>query len=217
MRAATVAKAIAYGTALALWNQLLWTTFAPPAHGVVAGAKLPQAQTDKQPPEVLQSLRSLYLRDAPSSSPPPPQSPLPTQQAPVLQMAPVQAHRALGWNASCSAARAHTDLEGAVVADGYGPRGFSLPPAACCATCAATRGCNIWVSCSDVSKCGQQCWLKWVEDPSAAAVRGSGTGVPWTAGVMAGKDTPGSVVLPSEAALSAVGVVALRTDKGDLR
>ena len=43
---------------------------------------------------------------------------------------------------------------------------------ACCAACAATRGCNTFVWCAaDNAGCARQCWLKWQPDPRVPEVR----------------------------------------------
>ena len=81
--------------------------------------------------------------------------------------------------------------------------------------CAETRGCNVWVACTD-PWCGSQCWLKWVEDPTNVQARAKGGEVPWTSGTFQ-KDVPSLLPTPSEAALDAVRVVALKTAFGELR
>jgi hypothetical protein len=206
LRPTTVAWAVTYIAALAVWNRLLSSVFQPAADPDDTGSIQPPVLAPWQPTiqasDTLPLLRAMYLRDGPRLGQPPPP--------------PGQRGGADRWVSSCAAMQAHTELEGAVVQDGYGPRGLSLSPAACCAACGATRGCNVWVACSDASRCGQQCWLKWAADPARTPVRGAGSGVPWAAGVMLGKDTPGSVPEPPEAELVAVKVVALRTTFGDL-
>jgi cyclophilin family peptidyl-prolyl cis-trans isomerase len=99
---------------------------------------------------------------------------------------------------------------------GAGPGALSLSPAACCAECAATRGCNVWVACMEPRQCGQQCWLKWAEDPAKPAVRGDAPSVPWHAGTLM-KDAAYLARVPTEAQLNATRVVALKTRFGDLR
>ena len=73
----------------------------------------------------------------------------------------------------------------------------------------------MWVACTD-AWCGSQCWLKWVADPSKPTTRGSGGTTPWTSGTIH-KDVPSEQPVPSETALNATRVVALRTSAGDLR
>ena len=91
----------------------------------------------------------------------------------------------------------------------------SRSPAECCALCAKTRGCNVWVACTH-PWCGSQCWLKWTDDPAHAPVRARGGETPWTSGFLR-KDVPSEQPAVSEAALNATGVVALRTAHGSLR
>jgi len=73
----------------------------------------------------------------------------------------------------------------------------------------------VWVACTD-PWCGSQCWLKWIADPSKPTTRGSGATNPWTSGAIH-KDVPTEQPVPSEKALNATRVVALRTTAGDLR
>jgi len=99
---------------------------------------------------------------------------------------------------------------------GSGPGAtVSSSPAECCALCAKTRGCNVWVACTD-PWCGNQCWLKWVEDPSKVAVRGEGGSTPWTSGILH-KDVPGEQPVPTERELNATQIVTLVTGEGELR
>lgn len=112
-----------------------------------------------------------------------------------------------------------TELWGDVVVSGAGAgttAGHSAPSAAaCCAACEATRGCNVFVWCSDAASCGQQCWLKRVGDPSAAAVHNTGASVPWQSGALPkdGDVAPGSLPPPDE---SIKGIV-IATPKGNIR
>ena len=214
MRTRRVVQAVLYAAALFGWHKLLSSTFSvhtKPVH-TLPSVTLAREHSGLRPRSetVLRELEQMYLRNEPSHAPiPHPQRPSRGQRRSLAL--------SVDWNATCASVREHTDLEGAVVRDGYGPRGLSLLPDACCTACAQTRGCNVWVACADSSKCGQQCWLKWAEDPATTSIRGSGSFVPWTSGIMAGKDTPGSVIVPPEADLAAVDVVALRTKYGDLR
>jgi cyclophilin family peptidyl-prolyl cis-trans isomerase len=113
----------------------------------------------------------------------------------------------------------HSELWGDVVVSGAGAgttAGHSAPSAAaCCEACESTRGCNVWVWCAEAASCGQQCWLKRVGDPSAAAIHNRGAGVPWHSGALAkdGDVKPGSLPPPDE---SIKGVV-IATPKGNIR
>lgn len=91
----------------------------------------------------------------------------------------------------------------------------SASPADCCKLCVNTRGCNVWVACTD-PWCGNQCWLKWTEDPAKPVLRGQGGSTPWTSGAI-NKDVPSMQPVPSEAALNATRIVALKTRHGELR
>lgn len=73
----------------------------------------------------------------------------------------------------------------------------------------------MWVACTH-AWCGQQCWLKWVEDPSSIKARASGGEVPWTSGTHQ-KDIPSLLPRPAEAALDDVRIVTLKTSAGELR
>ena len=116
----------------------------------------------------------------------------------------------------CAAAKEHTEYDGAVMVPGSGPGATVVgSPAECCALCAKTRGCNIWVACTH-TWCGHQCWLKWVDDPSKPVVRSQHAETPWTSGAIQ-KDVPSDQPTPSEAALNATRVVALKTSAGELR
>ena len=97
---------------------------------------------------------------------------------------------------------------------GLGPDALTLAPAECCAACATTRGCNVWVACAREQSCGRQCWLKWHENPRNAPVRGQGDGVPWAAGTLP-KDIPPPT--PAVEVLNATQVVRLSTQHGELR
>ena len=152
------------------------------------------AHSTATPSPLLQPLPSL-------PSPPPP------QQLALRAASPSQ----------CATVQPQTDLEGAVVVDGVGARGLSLEPARCCAKCLETRGCNVWVACSDAAACGEQCWLKWAATPLSAPIRGRGVGVPWTSGTLPFKDVPSLITRPSQVSLMATGGVSLQTEFGNLR
>ena len=111
-----------------------------------------------------------------------------------------------------------TELWGDVVVPAVGGQGgaHDAPSAAaCCAACARTRGCNVWVWCADERACGTQCWLKRTGDPAKPALHASGQRVPWTSGAML-KDADVSVAsLPP--ADEAIDVVALATSFGKIR
>ena len=111
----------------------------------------------------------------------------------------------------------HTEYDGSVMVPGSGPGStVSTSTKSCCELCANTRGCNLWVACTD-PWCGNQCWLKWSEEPSKPKIRGQGGTIPWTSGFM-NKDVPGDQPVPSEAALNATRMVALRVGShGELR
>ena len=112
-----------------------------------------------------------------------------------------------------------TEIWGDVVLSGVGAgttAGHSAPSAAaCCEACEATRGCNVFVWCSDAAACGQQCWLKRVGDPSVAAVHSSGASVPWHSGTLPkdGDVDHRSLPPPDE---SIKGII-LATPKGNIR
>ena len=93
---------------------------------------------------------------------------------------------------SCGDAKPHTEYWGDVVVDANA-LGRVASASACCAKCAETLGCNVWVHCSadaardDAAKrkaawCDGQCWLKRVDDPTSVVARGRGEDVPWTSG-----------------------------------
>ena len=147
---------------------------------------------------------SPLLQPLPSSPSPPPQQ---QQQLALRPASPAQ----------CVPVQPQTDLDGAVVVDGVGARGLSLDPARCCAKCLETRGCNVWVACSDAAACGEQCWLKWSETPLSAPIRGRGVGVPWTSGTLPFKDVPSLIARPSQVSLMATEGVSLQTEFGNLR
>jgi len=91
----------------------------------------------------------------------------------------------------------------------------SKSPSDCCALCANTRGCNVWVACTN-PWCGDQCWLKWTDDPSKPVVRGQAADTPWTSGALL-KDVPSVLAAHSEATLNGTRIVALKTKFGELR
>lgn len=112
--------------------------------------------------------------------------------------------------------KAHVEYDGAVMVPGMGPGAtVSSSPAECCALCADTRGCNIWVACTH-EWCRSQCWLKWIENPDEVQVRAANAEVPWTSGVLM-KDMPSLLPPPDDAKLSAIDIVTLKTTAGDLR
>jgi cyclophilin family peptidyl-prolyl cis-trans isomerase len=111
----------------------------------------------------------------------------------------------------------HAELWGDVVVAGAGGEGgnSAASAVACCASCAATRGCNVWVWCSDAAACGNQCWLKRVGDPATAAPHASGGGVPWTSGALPkDADVPLASLPPPD---ESIHVVALVTQHGAIR
>lgn len=138
------------------------------------------------------------------------------EPAPPPELAPHAAEPARPAAAplSCAEPMEHTELWGEVVKPGTGPGATVAPTAAdCCALCATTRGCNVWVACSDARACGEQCWLKWQEDPTRVVKHSTSLGTPWTSGVHA-KDyaDPSNPYEPGGAE-----VVTLRTAEGALR
>ena len=93
---------------------------------------------------------------------------------------------------SCDDSKPHTEYWGDVVVEA-GAVGRVASPGACCAKCAETLGCNVWVHCSaddardgearkNAAWCDGQCWLKRVDDPTSVAAHGRGDDVPWTSG-----------------------------------
>ena len=93
---------------------------------------------------------------------------------------------------SCGDSKPHTEYWGDVVVDATA-LGRVASAGACCAKCAETLGCNVWVHCSandareDEARkkagwCDGQCWLKRVDDPTSVAAHGRGEDVPWTSG-----------------------------------
>jgi hypothetical protein len=91
-----------------------------------------------------------------------------------------------------------------VMVPGSGPGAtVSSSPAECCSLCARTRGCNVWVACTD-PWCGSQCWLKWIADPSNPTTRNSGATNPWTSGTIH-KDVPAEQPVPSRVANGRLG------------
>ena len=155
------------------------------------------------------------LRPPPPPPSPPPPSPSPPPPPPPPLPSPISTTPTKPAE-SCSAAKEHTEYDGSVMVPGAGPGAtVSTSPAECCALCQKTRGCNVWVACTD-PWCGNQCWLKWAADPSKPAVRGQGGSTPWMSGTLP-KDVPGDQPAPSEAALNATRVVALKTASGELR
>ena len=149
-----------------------------------------------------------------SSHPPPPPPPPPLPPPPLPSPPPPPPPKS--YERQCGEAREHTEYDGAVMVPGSGPGATSSSSVAdCCALCAKTRGCNVWVACTH-SWCGKQCWLKWVEDPSKVVTRASGGETPWTSGTLR-KDIPADLPRPPEAAMAATRIVVLKTGHGDLR
>ena len=154
------------------------------------------AQQQQQQQLLQQVVQSVTLA---SSPPPPPQQ-----------------RTSFDVNAATCTGSAHTEYDGAVMVPGSGAGAtVSKSPADCCALCARTRGCNIWVACTH-SWCGNQCWLKWTDDPSKPTVRAKGGETPWTSGSLR-KDVPADQPVPSEAALNSTRIVSLQTTHGALR
>jgi cyclophilin family peptidyl-prolyl cis-trans isomerase len=94
--------------------------------------------------------------------------------------------------ASCGDSKPHTEYWGDVVVDASA-LGRVASAGVCCAKCAETLGCNVWVHCSadaaddaaarkKAAWCDGQCWLKRVDDPTSVAAHGRGDEVPWTSG-----------------------------------
>jgi len=73
----------------------------------------------------------------------------------------------------------------------------------------------VWVACTN-PWCGDQCWLKWTDDPSKPVVRGQAADTPWTSGALL-KDVPSVLAAHSEATLNGTRIVALKTKFGELR
>jgi cyclophilin family peptidyl-prolyl cis-trans isomerase len=108
----------------------------------------------------------------------------------------------------------HTELWGDVMRPGIGPGATHAPTAAeCCALCSTTRGCNVWVSCSDAGACGSACWLKWQADPTAVVKHAASAATPWTSGVLLKDYDDGTKPYPPGGATH----VVLRTAAGALR
>lgn len=189
----------AYLTALYGWHSLLARSVAAP----VATSDALSAATLLPPPPP----------PPPRPPPPPPSSPAPSPNPPPPPTPEARADMCAGVDFG---GQAHRDLDGAVMVPGAGKGGLALSPKECCAACARTRGCNVWVACMDPKECGQQCWLKWAEDPAHPTKRGEGASVPWHSGTLA-KDAPGLAASPSESQLNRTTHVVLRTDAGELR
>ncbi|KAJ1629762.1 hypothetical protein T492DRAFT_1117584 [Pavlovales sp. CCMP2436] len=82
--------------------------------------------------------------------------------APVVEVEQPAAAAAQKPALTCAAPMEHTELWGDVVVPGFGPgAATAASPAECCELCACTRGCNVWVACSNEQACQKQCWLKW--------------------------------------------------------
>ena len=153
----------------------------------------------------------------PPPPPPPPPSPIPTTTTATATTAAVAAATTATApsNQQCQG-KANTEYDGVVMVPGSGPGATSSASVAeCCELCAKTRGCNVWVACTN-PWCGNQCWLKWTDTPSKPAIRGQGGSIPWASGSIQ-KDVPGDQPAPSEAALNTTRIVSLRTGAGELR
>ena len=198
-----VAFGIAYALLLGYWHVLLSGFFAVQAEPPTSLRQQPVPAVRLSPPPPPPS--TSLLPPPPSPPPPPPPSTPPVRAA-------VESPPTL---AQCTG-HVHTEYDGAVMVPGSGPGAtVSTSVAECCALCSKTRGCNVWVACTN-PWCGNQCWLKWAEDPSKPTVRAQGGTTPWTSGTIQ-KDVPGDQPVPPEAKLNATRVVALRTSAGDLR
>ena len=154
-----------------------------------------------------------------ASEVPPPPSPLHLKEAPLPPSPPpwgLPPNSATNTTAMCGVIQPHTEYDGAVMVPGTGPgAAVSSSVADCCALCAKTRGCNVWVACTH-SWCGNQCWLKWVDDPSKVQTRSKTSETPWTSGTLH-KDIPSELPRPPASALDAVRIVTLNTKFGELR
>lgn len=114
-----------------------------------------------------------------------------------------------------SQAFAQTELGGDVVRWGAGHT--TRTPAQCCAACAASDGCNVWVHCSSASLCAEllgQCWLKRLDEPWADLPLLQGRAGRWTSGI--------TQPMPPHAAHRAerggrAAELALVTEGGDVR
>ena len=184
----------AYVGLLVGWHHYLSSVFTP--------LPSPQLQLSPQPPPQ-------HLNHSP---PPPPKvaaSPPPPPPPPLLEA------NAVSAKTTCDGL-AHTEYDGSVMVPGSGPGATKVSSVAeCCDLCAKTRGCNVWVGCTH-TWCGNQCWLKWVEDPAHVKVRAKGDSVPWTSGTHM-KDVPSLHPRPADAVLDAVRIVTLKTTQGDIR
>ena len=194
----------AYLCALLAWHQLLSQALPPP---VQPPSALPSPLPPSPPPPPPPSLAISPVAAAAKLSPPPP----------------IAAGDFCGARSSDGARTAqylgpkeHRDLDGAVMVPGAGPGALSLSPHACCEECAKTRGCNVYVACSNEQNCGRQCWLKWAEDPAKPAMRGEGSGVAWTSGTLP-KDVPAMTPTPPAQVLNRTRVVGLTTAFGEMR
>lgn len=200
---------LAYAVGLWCWHLYLAETWAPPSivapHTELPERRQPMHEASLPPPSPKQlhhvSPVSSQVRLTASPPPPPPK---------VDHLSMCQS------SAKGADVKEHRDLDGAVMVPGWGPGALSLPPERCCAECAKTRGCNVWVACMDEKACGKQCWLKWAEDPSKPAVRGENPAVPWASGTLL-KDAPNLAQLPSTEQMDSTRIVKLETEFGDLR
>ena len=193
---------VPYTAALYSWHVYVGSIFAvsPSPPPPPTRLSLPLSPPPPPPPQ----------RTSLSPPPPPPQPPRELKQATETVADVCDTH------SPSYSGKEHIEYDGAVMVPGSGPGAtVSKSPADCCKLCQATRGCNVWVGCTD-PWCGNQCWLKWVEDPAKPPKRGSGGSIPWTSGALL-KDVPGMQPIPSEASLDAVRIVAIKTQFGDVR
>lgn len=111
---------------------------------------------------------------------------------------------------------AETELGGDVVR--WGANHLTDTPQECCAACAVSERCNVFVHCSSVQACGElhrQCWLKQLDDawPEAELVQGKSSR--WTSGIMGSRPPPAAPL--QDAAGAPPPEVALVTEAGDVR
>ena len=96
----------------------------------------------------------------------------------------------------------------------WGTDHLQLSALACCAACAATPNCNVYVFCSDAVLCGdahRQCWLKDLADPWSDVDFLRGKAPRWTSGVLGERRASSPPVNLAEPEL------ALVTEAGDIR
>ncbi|GAX72730.1 hypothetical protein CEUSTIGMA_g186.t1 [Chlamydomonas eustigma] len=120
---------------------------------------------------------------------------------------------------SVSTFQSHSEFWGEVVKPGISSgqnKGLQTASAGdCCKECQATRGCNVWVWCSDAGSCGTQCWLKRVGTASEVKTHNQGDHVPWISGSVA-KDFDRDIAsLPT--VNTSISCVLLTTPQGVIR